>query len=551
MKDNPTSVKLPMKSDGSEYNILDINAEQKKIAALVIDTLIKWMAKSRDYRPLRLTVCAGAGRGKSYMIHQLTTIIKKIFQRDDVVLTAAYTGAAAFNIGGKTCHSSFGINSMFPDQEMTMNMKQKLLHELRYIVAIFIDERSMLPADIIGAAEKNVSMTCHGGGKQHLDWGGVPIVILWGDDYQLPPIDKGAFYCLDTTSQPSRRNKSQLSGMLQFSSFAKCVLTMTKHQRTQDEAFIEIQDRIRVGTPTDNDVAAILSLNFNSLSTTTRNRILNNPSTMHLFATRRACHDFNIMSLQDEHNEENPVAIIKSKLPKHFDDKQDGLPKITVLCRGARVAIKGQNFCPKIGLFNGAIGKVIEIIYMHGESPNTGHFPQYVLVEFPSYVGKPFFDEQPKWVPIPTLTITKTQKKQTFTYVPLELSYARTIHKFQGYQAGPLCDIQHIICDAGPIKLESLFPGLLYTSLSRATTIGSSTDRSTSAIFFLNLTKDRITNLKGNDRTRYKLIDIREKWAQHLFANITAIDDDKLDDILQQSKTINYTTEQLDHVITE
>ena len=107
MKDNPTSVKLPMKSDGSEYNILDINAEQKKIAALVIDTLIKWMAKSRDYRPLRLTVCAGAGRGKSYMIHQLTTIIKKIFQRDDVVLTAAYTGAAAFNIGGKTCHSSF------------------------------------------------------------------------------------------------------------------------------------------------------------------------------------------------------------------------------------------------------------------------------------------------------------------------------------------------------------------------------------------------------------------------------------------------------------
>ncbi len=135
--------------------------------------------------------------------------------------------------------------------------------------------------------------------------------------------------------------------------------------------------------------------------------------------------------------------------------------------------------------------------------------------------------------------------------MPLELSYARTIHKFQGYQVGPLCDIQHIICDSEPIKLESLFRGLLYTSLSRATTIGSSTDRSTSAIFFLNLTKYRITNLKGNDRTQYELIDIREKLAQQLFANITANDDDNLDDILQQSKAINCTTEQLDHVITE
>ena len=61
MKDDPTKVKLPRKSDGSEYNILETNPEQQKIAALVIDTIIKWIQKSPDFKPIRLTVCAGAG----------------------------------------------------------------------------------------------------------------------------------------------------------------------------------------------------------------------------------------------------------------------------------------------------------------------------------------------------------------------------------------------------------------------------------------------------------------------------------------------------------
>ena len=49
----------------------------------------------------------------------------------------------------------------------------------------------MLPASIFGAIERNVSITCHGGGKQDLDWGGVPVVIIVGDDFQLPPVDRG------------------------------------------------------------------------------------------------------------------------------------------------------------------------------------------------------------------------------------------------------------------------------------------------------------------------------------------------------------------------
>ncbi len=54
-------------------------------------------------------------------------------------------------------------------------------------------------------------------------------------------------------------------------------------------------------------------------------------------------------------------------------------------------------------------------------------------------------------------------------FVPLELSYARTIHKFQGYQAGQTWDIKIIVCYQATAKLESIFPSLFCTSLSRTT----------------------------------------------------------------------------------
>ena len=75
-----------------------------------------------------------------------------------------------------------------------------------------------------------------------------------------------------------------------------------------------------------------------------------------------------------------------------------------------------------------------------------------------------------------------------------------------------MCDITNIMCDRGTAKLESIFPGLIYTSISRATTIGLATDRSTSAIFFINLSKDRIEFLRGKKPDQpYKLIERRDE----------------------------------------
>ena len=52
----------------------------------------------------------------------------------------------------------------------------------------------MMSAELLGMMEHCARMSAHKGTNTNKEWGGIPIVILVGDDYQLPSIDPGAFY---------------------------------------------------------------------------------------------------------------------------------------------------------------------------------------------------------------------------------------------------------------------------------------------------------------------------------------------------------------------
>ncbi len=70
----------------------------------------------------------------------------------------------------------------------------------------------------------------------------------------------------------------------------------------------------------------------------------------------------------------------------HLD--QNSYDKHTDICVGARVAISNMNFLPEIGLYNGAIGDVIEIVYNDRpvglNDKQHYHIPNYVVVNFPN-----------------------------------------------------------------------------------------------------------------------------------------------------------------------
>ena len=68
------------------------------------------------------------------------------------------------------------------------------------------------------------------------------------------------------------------------------------------------------------------------------------------------------------------------------------------ICVGAQVCLETANIEPNAGLFVGAIGRVVEIVYDKSVGPNSerrDHLPKYVVVDIPSFKppsGVPVWD---------------------------------------------------------------------------------------------------------------------------------------------------------------
>ena len=110
-------------------------------------------------------------------------------------------------------------------------------------------------------------------------------------------------------------------------------------------------------------------------------------------------------------------------------------------------------------------------------------------------------------------------------FCPLKPAWGRTIHATQSLQAGPTttkqkCDFLKLLGDPGSIDFEKITPGLLYSLIGRATTIGNlKGKRMDSALYFIgsNMSEERMTNLSRNkDGTKSKAILKRQIWVQYL-----------------------------------
>jgi len=119
----------------------------------------------------------------------------------------------------------------------------------------------------------------------------------------------------------------------------------------------------------------------------------------------------------------------------------------------------------------------------------------------------------------------------TVKWCPLVTSWATTIHKFQGFEAGT--DIKdmfrYLICDPGDLKWEQDCPGALYVALSRARTMGYFRSglkfTKKSVIYWVGdgINKIRIIEgslkkgaKKGDSKVKCELIKKRERWVQYL-----------------------------------
>ena len=68
---------LPVTTDGKHYELQNLHSDQANVAAMVLQTIQKWIDK-KNYKQWLMTVMGVAGSGKSVLIKAIVTAVRKM-----------------------------------------------------------------------------------------------------------------------------------------------------------------------------------------------------------------------------------------------------------------------------------------------------------------------------------------------------------------------------------------------------------------------------------------------------------------------------------------
>ena len=400
---------IPTRDDGKKFTIDGLYADQKQVLAVVMSTLHEFMTSDdlSTFKPLRIIVNGQGGSGKSVVINTIVAYIRSMFDCNDVVKVIAPTGVSAHNVNGETFHHFFNVavrKRDYTPNAMSANARKRLIKKCKLLLALVIDERSLVTSKVLGSAEALLSETIFEGGH-HRDesWGGLPILIIAGDDYQLPGIGEGPLTALYARGG-TKMTQNGRSALLEASRF---VMELGGSKRLGADATEsrQLMNRLRVGEDVrDEDVNKLLSLHLDNIRLVHGDAVVNDieDRAMYLFFRNAKRQQHNLKQLVRRSSPSNPVAIIKARstgttrakgFKSHFESDA---PSASLISKGCKVALNNRNYLPAWGLHNGACGTVEEIVFRRGENPNFGHMPLYVVVEFPLYCGPVWDKANPK-----------------------------------------------------------------------------------------------------------------------------------------------------------
>ena len=529
-----------MRDDGKPYSLDALYPDQREIVMVVLDKVKEWLECEdiSTFVPLAMTINGPGGSGKSVVIQTIVAILRKMFNCNGVAQVAAPTGSAAFNVNGETLHRLVSMGITKTQEPMTLHKRKKLVKKFETMLCLVIDERSLLSASDLGKAEDRIAQTIYNSsGNSSQFFGGLPVFILVGDDYQLPAQD-GPIQNID-------RNffgNTTARGMQVFMNAGKKVVHLETSKRMSDSKKDQklLLEKVRLGAMDlcQREVSKLLSLHLDKIQELHGSKTVAQieSKAVFLFYTNKKKDTKNMQMLHDTSTPDNPVAIVKPKsmgprggkgISSHFSDSKP--MQCCFLCIGARVAIDAINYNPAWGLYNGACGTVTEIVFLsQGSNPNNGDMPDYVVVDFPSYTG-PIWDQgNPTCVPIPKATLQCSKKCCERQMIPLVLAWAITVHRFQGQSAGPVDpgkipnSYDCIVCDPHDTTAERNHLGVFYTAISRATTLGDDNGLN-SAFYFIgnNVTQERFQNIgrKQGSRDYFQSYVRRSKWVTMLKQN--------------------------------
>ena len=201
------------------------------------------------------------------------SMIRTLTYSNDTIQIAAPSGAAAFNVQGSTIHNLLGVRVSHPEKGLTEQTKARLLEQLERLLVLIIDERSMISSKVLAAAERNTRECIYKGQNTSEIWGGLPVVLLFGDDYLLMPVDKnGAINGYDKRCCGAEQHVTDKMTPAQLFAYrgdwlfteimTDKVYFLTKNYRVQCEEFKALLERVRKTRATQDDAAKLMKLHY-------------------------------------------------------------------------------------------------------------------------------------------------------------------------------------------------------------------------------------------------------------------------------------------------
>lgn len=333
-----------------------LNAKQSQIFYHLREWCLK-KASGRKPQPFHLFVTGGAGTGKSHLIktinYEATRILGKMSlePEDTTILLTAFTGTAAFNIGGCTIHHAFSLNKFMPIpyeplKEQSLSPIRAKLENLQILV---IDEVSMVYKKLLYYIHERLVQI-----KKNKDlFGGVSILAV-GDFFQLPPVKQ---------SKAERLFKENPCYPCDFWNEYFQLVELTEIMRQKDDlAFAENLNSLRCRTSDEELGEQVLQM----LKRCVRD---GNENALHVFATNGEVNEHNLTMIR------NTCTDLRDILAKDFErdkasgkmtlrekpfvrHKSGGMSSSLVLSVNARVMLI-RNIDVSDGLVNGVIGTIM------------------------------------------------------------------------------------------------------------------------------------------------------------------------------------------------